>query len=117
MRNPNRHELPWWLSEIMAGVGDQHLQLALILNPSVMKTFLGIALVIIGLCAGLYFGLWWAFIGGIVALIQAIKAPELSAMLVALDIARIVLASAIGTLCAVVFIVPGMTLLRQSSNS
>lgn len=79
-----------------------------------MKKTIGIALITAGVCAGLYFGLWWAFIGGIISVIEQIRAPELSATTTALAIARIIFAGAIGWLCALVLIAPGYVLTKSS---
>ena len=57
---------------------------------------MGLVLMILGLAAGLYFGLWWAFIGGIVSVIQGIRAPELDAFAIAFGITRVIFASFIG---------------------
>lgn len=72
-----------------------------------MKFWIGLTLIIVGIVAGLYFGVWWAFIGGIVQVIEQIRAPELSAMVIAVGIAKIVFAGLIGWLSAIVFIIPG----------
>lgn len=78
-----------------------------------MKGFLGCLLILCGLAAGLYLGLWWAFIGGIVQIIEQVRAPELSAMAVAIGVAKIVCAGGIGSICAFFGIVPGIALLKS----
>lgn len=78
-----------------------------------MKTTLGILLILAGIAAGLYCGLWWAFIGGICALIEAIKAPQLVALDVAISIVRILGAALIGWLSALVLIIPGVAFLKS----
>lgn len=78
-----------------------------------MKAILGLLLVIIGVAVGLYFGIWWAFIGGIVAIIEQVRAPHLDAMTVALSVARIVFAGGIGWVCGLVLIVPGGALISS----
>ncbi len=79
-----------------------------------MKPILGILLVLAGIAAGLYFGLWWAFIGGIVVIVEQIRATNLDAMTLALGIARVIFASAIGWLSAMVCIIPGLALIKAS---
>lgn len=78
-----------------------------------MKTFIGLALILLGVVAGLYVGLWVCFIGGIVGLIEAVRAPNLVALDVAWNIAKIFLAGAAGWLSALVFIFPGRALLQD----
>jgi len=77
-----------------------------------MKSILGIILIILGIFAGVYVGLWWAFIGGIIVVIQEIRAEELVAMNIALGIIRIIFASFLGTITAMFFIVTGITLIK-----
>ena len=72
------------------------------------KMIIGIILIILGICAGLYFGLWWAFIGGIVAVIEQIRADEMSSMVIALGVARVFFAGFIGWIAAFLFIRPGL---------
>lgn len=78
-----------------------------------MKALFGVLLIVIGVCAGLYFGLWWAFIGGIVALIEQVRAPNLDALMVAIAIARIVFTGLIAWVSAMIFVLPGFMLLRR----
>jgi hypothetical protein len=78
-----------------------------------MKAVLGITLILIGVVTGLYIGLWWAFIGGIVQVINAIRAPEIVPLTIALGIAKIVLASFLGYISALIFIVPGWMLVSR----
>ena len=76
-----------------------------------MKTILGLLLIVAGIALGLYAGLWWAFIGGIVVVIEQIRAVHLDAMTVALGIARILFAGAIGMASAFALILPGAVML------
>ena len=79
-----------------------------------MKAIFGIVLMIAGIAFGLYAGIWWAFIGGIVDVIGAIRAPELVAMDVAIGIAKVLFAGAIGGLSGIVAIIPGYALLKSA---
>lgn len=74
---------------------------------------IGVLLIIAGIAAGLYCGLWWAFIGGIVAVIEEIRAESLSALNVALGICRILFAGAIGWIAACALIIPGAVMTRE----
>lgn len=78
-----------------------------------MKNGLGLLLIIGGVAFGLYAGLWWAFIGGIIQIIDAVKATPVPAMDVALGIARVVFAGAIGGISAFVLVLPGMAMLAS----
>ncbi len=79
-----------------------------------MKLFFGLLLIVAGIAAGLYFGLYWAFIGGIVSVIEQVRAPSMDAMTVAVGIARILCAGLIGSISAFVLILPGAALVRKS---
>lgn len=76
-----------------------------------MKTVTGGLLVIAGIACGLYAGLWWAFIGGIVNMIEAIRAEELVAMDVAIGVVKVMFAGLIGYLSAAVLVLPGLAVL------
>jgi hypothetical protein len=78
-----------------------------------MKTIIGAVLVLGGAAAGLYAGLWWAFIGGVINVIEAIRAEELIAMDVAVGVCKIMFAGLAGWLSAATLIVPGLSLLKD----
>ena len=72
-----------------------------------MKTFIGVLLMVAGIGAGLYFGVWWGFIGGIVSVLNAFKATPIESMPVALGIVRVVFAGVIGWGAFAVLFIPG----------
>lgn len=76
-----------------------------------MKAIIGFILIVIGILAGFYIGVWVCFIGGIVQIIEQIRAENLVAIKVAIGIARIFLAGLAGWLSAIIFIVPGYGLI------
>ncbi len=78
-----------------------------------MKQFIGLAFIIVGIGLILYFGIWWAFIGGIVAVIEEIHAPQLNSLNVALGVARVVFAGMIGWLCGIIPIGIGAALIKD----
>jgi hypothetical protein len=78
-----------------------------------MKTIFGLFLVLASIAAGIYFGLIWAFIGGIVTIITQLQSGHIAAMVIACAIARIVLAGLIGWLCAILPIAFGVALLQD----
>lgn len=79
-----------------------------------MKAIFGLALMAAGVALGLYAGIWWAFIGGIVDVIREIRAPELSVMNVGVGIAKVLFAGLIGWVAAAVALVPGYALLKSA---
>lgn len=78
-----------------------------------MKETIGILLVIAGIASGIYFGLWWAFIGGIISIVEQVRSPAIDAMTLALGIVRILFAAFIGWVCALVLIIPGVAILKS----
>jgi hypothetical protein len=78
-----------------------------------MRVIFGILLIIIGIGIGLYVGIWLMFVGGIIQLIDAVRADILVASEVAWGIAKILLAGLTGTLSAYIFILPGLFLVRS----
>jgi len=77
-----------------------------------MKTVLGLALLVIGVAFGLYVGIWWAFIGGIIQIVEVLKAPEINSFSLAIGLLRVTSASLIGSVSAIVFVVPAINLLE-----
>lgn len=73
-----------------------------------MQDIIGVVMVVAGVVLGLYVGVWLCFIGGIVDVINAIKAEDIIALDIAIGIGKYVFAGAIGMLSAMVLIVPGM---------
>ena len=65
-----------------------------------------------GIVFGLWAGIWWAFIGGIVDVVGAIRATDFIAMDLAFGVAKIMFAGLIGTLSGVVFVIPGVAMLK-----
>jgi hypothetical protein len=76
--------------------------------------FGGVALIIVGVLAGLYIGSWWGFIGGIVLVIQEIRAEELSAFNIAFGVARIFFCTLIGLVSAALPIASGLFFIKMS---
>jgi hypothetical protein len=57
---------------------------------------IGVILMVLGVLVGLYLGVWWGFIGGIVDIVGEVKAPEIDAMVLALGVAKIIFCELIG---------------------
>lgn len=79
-----------------------------------MKIVLGTLMMIAGIAVGLYAGLWWAFIGGIVDVISAIRAPELVAMDVGIGVAKVMFAGVIGGVSGIIAVFPGYALFTSA---
>lgn len=69
--------------------------------------WVGAALIILGIAAAVYFGLWWAFIGGIILFIEGVKAEPLNSTWIAFGIARVMFAGLVGYVSGALLIVPG----------
>lgn len=79
-----------------------------------MKLILGLLMMAAGIAFGLWAGVWWAFIGGIVNVIEAVRAPELVAMDVAIGVANVLFSGLIGWLAAAVALLPGYALVKAA---
>jgi len=60
-----------------------------------MRTYIGIAIGVLGLILALYLGIWVLFIGGIVQVINAVKG-DVNALSIALGLLRMMSAFAVG---------------------
>lgn len=78
-----------------------------------MSKLLGFFLIIVGVLIGLYFGLWWAFIGGIIQVVNQIRAPEINVLIFALGIVKVIFAAFIGWVSALTLIIPGVAILTK----
>lgn len=79
-----------------------------------MKAALGIVMMVVGVAFGIYAGLWWAFIGGIVDVISAIRAQELVAIDVAIGVAKVMCAGVIGGVAGIVAVFPGYAIFKSA---
>ena len=76
-----------------------------------MKAVIGILLIVGGLALGVYVGLWVFLVGGIVQIVQAIRADELPVNDLAWGIGKVLFAGFAGWLSAVVLMFPGYLML------
>lgn len=79
-----------------------------------MKALLGVVLIVTGILAGLYVGIWWGFIGGVIAIIEAAKAPELVPTDIAYAVARIIFCQFLGVMAGALLYIPGMLLVIEA---
>lgn len=78
-----------------------------------MKVWIGIVMIVAGIVLGVYAGAWWAFIGGIVDVIGAIRSETLIAMDVAIGIAKVIFAGMIGWASAMILVIPGLVMVQD----
>jgi len=71
----------------------------------------GALMIALGVVVGLYLGIWWMFIGGIVQIIEQVRAVDMSAGAVAIGVARVFFAGFVGYASAALLIIPGILLL------
>ncbi|KGQ19905.1 hypothetical protein LF41_2412 [Lysobacter dokdonensis DS-58] len=72
---------------------------------------IGCVMILSAIVLGLWAGVWWAFIGGIVDVIEQVRAPEMSAIAIAIGVAKVVFAGFIGWLAFAVLAIPGKLLI------
>ena len=77
-----------------------------------MKVVIGLLVIVAGAALGIYVGGWLCFVGGIVQVIETIKAPEIEAIGIALGIVRIVCAAFLGWVSFMICAVIGIALIR-----
>jgi hypothetical protein len=75
------------------------------------KNVIGVAMIVVGLALGFYAGIWWAFVGGIMDVIAEVRAAEVSSFNVAIGVAKVMFAGAIGAVSALWLCIPGMSLI------
>lgn len=75
-----------------------------------MKFILGVISIIVGIFMGLYVGIWWAFVGGIIEIVNGVQAVPANGSDIAIGICRVVFATGIGEVIAGFFFVLGLGL-------
>lgn len=78
-----------------------------------MSKAIGTLLMFAGIAFGVWAGLWWGFVGGIMATVDAIRAPELVSRDIAFGVARVVLANPIGLIAGAIVAMPGYILANK----
>lgn len=79
-----------------------------------MKFVIGALLCLAGFALGAYVGLWVCFVGGIIDIINQVKAPEVDATVVAWGVVKIIFASFAGSISAIALLLPGAKLIAES---
>jgi phage-related protein len=78
-----------------------------------MKPIIGILLVLAGLAFGLYVGVYVCFIGGIVDIINEVKAVNTSVAGVAFGVLKMMFATFLGGLSAIILVLPGIAFIKS----
>ena len=78
-----------------------------------MKVIIAILMILGGFTLGLWLGVWVLFIGGVVDIIEQIKAPNLDSMIIAWGLVKIVFASIVGWVSALLLIIPAFAMLED----
>lgn len=78
-----------------------------------MKQIIGLLMIIAGIVLGIYFGIFWAFIGGIVGLFHELKSIDPDYFNIGLSIVKIMCAGGIGWGVAIALILPGIVIGSQ----
>lgn len=81
-----------------------------------MKYVIGIVLILGGLAAGIYVGLWVFFVGGLVQAIDAIKATPINKGDLAIGIVRMLVASTAGEIVAFFMVIGGWGIMVTKSR-
>jgi len=79
-----------------------------------MKNVIGFLLVLCGIIFGVYVGVWLCFIGGIVDIIEQVCAESIDSMGLAIGIVKMMGASGAGGVSSLVFIGPGIVMLKNN---
>jgi len=77
------------------------------------REVVGSVMIVAGVALGLYVGLWVCFVGGIVDVIEQIRAEHLEALVVAWGVAKILFAGLFGWIAAAVLLIPGVALFND----
>ena len=73
-----------------------------------MKAIFGLLLILAGIVLGFYVGGWLMFVGGIIQVIEALKATPIDSFEVAVGALKFVCSSAVGIVCSWLCIIPGV---------
>jgi hypothetical protein len=63
---------------------------------TILRALIGIILFIVAIGAGVWAGVWWAFVGGIVQVINACQVHPVNAMSIAMGVARVFFCGLVG---------------------
>ena len=78
-----------------------------------MEEIIGLIIGLVGIALGLYVGVWLCLVGGIVDVIEQIRAENLVTMAVAGGVAKVLCSRLLGSLTALPFILFSKSLLED----
>ncbi len=78
-----------------------------------LRLITGLTIIVLGIALGFYVGIWWAFIGGIVQIIQEVQADVIDALAVACGVAKVLFAGSLGTVVGFVVAAIGYGMLPK----
>ena len=81
-----------------------------------MPFIIGLIIVLLSVLFGVYVGVWLMFIGGIVEIIEAIKATPVDAMNIAVGLAKVWLAGPAGVIVGAFGVLGGIVVMDKSYN-
>lgn len=82
----------------------------------ILKLSIGYVLIVCGVALGLYMGIWWALIGGIIDVVQAVKADDIVPIDLATGIAKVMCCTIVGFASAIIVIIPAGILLDSATK-
>jgi hypothetical protein len=78
-----------------------------------MKCIFGLMLILAGIILGLWVGVYWGFVGGVIQIIEGAKHTPVEAKEIALGLARLWFAGLFGLLAAILPIAVGKALFED----
>lgn len=69
--------------------------------------YVGALMVVLGVAVGLWVGVWWAFVGGIVRIVSDLRAEHMNSWILAMSILRVMFSGFIGYVSAEMLVLPG----------
>lgn len=78
-----------------------------------MKDVIGFLLILCGMAVGLYVGVWLCLVGGIIDIVEQIRADEMCSTDLAIGVVKIICANLVGGISSLVLIYPGMAILKK----
>ena len=77
---------------------------------------LGIVIIITGICASIYLGLWILFVGGILDIVNAVRAPILIGSDIGFGVIKMIVAVFVGTICGWLSVLAGAVFLDKAKR-
>lgn len=78
-----------------------------------LRNIIGVLMIIGGIALGLYVGIWVCFVGGIIQVIQQVRAEIMIPMQIGIGIIKILFAGFLGYVCTFVLALPGWMMIHR----